>query len=63
MNGKKKVTVQDFGIIKKSSIKSMHRKSSIKSVSLNIGTDPEDTILNAFKMFDPEAKGYIHTAE
>ncbi|NP_001188092.1 myosin light chain 5 [Ictalurus punctatus] len=27
------------------------------------GTDPEDTILNAFKMFDPEAKGYIHTAE
>ncbi|KAG7321071.1 hypothetical protein KOW79_015486 [Hemibagrus wyckioides] len=27
------------------------------------GTDPEDTILNAFKMFDPEAKGYINTAE
>ncbi|XP_017568868.1 myosin light chain 5-like [Pygocentrus nattereri] len=27
------------------------------------GTDPEDTILNAFKMLDPEAKGYIHTAE
>lgn len=48
---------------KKSSIKSMDTKSSIKSVSLNIGTDPEDTILNAFKMFDPEAKGYIHTAE
>lgn len=41
----------------------MDTKSSIKSVSLNIGTDPEDTILNAFKMFDPEAKGYIHTAE
>uniref|UniRef100_A0A3B1JIQ7 Myosin light chain 5 n=2 Tax=Astyanax mexicanus TaxID=7994 RepID=A0A3B1JIQ7_ASTMX len=27
------------------------------------GTDPEDTILNAFKLFDPEAKGYIHTEE
>lgn len=32
-------------------------------MSLNVGTDPEDTILNAFKMFDPEAKGHIHTAE
>ncbi|XP_066501324.1 myosin light chain 5-like isoform X2 [Hoplias malabaricus] len=27
------------------------------------GTDPEDTILNAFKLFDPEAKGYIHTSK
>uniref|UniRef100_A0A3B3QGC6 Myosin light chain 5 n=1 Tax=Paramormyrops kingsleyae TaxID=1676925 RepID=A0A3B3QGC6_9TELE len=24
------------------------------------GTDPEETILNAFRMFDPEAKGHIH---
>ena len=23
------------------------------------GTDPEDTILNAFKMFDPDAQGFI----
>lgn len=30
---------------------------------LNVGTDPEDTILNAFKLFDPELKGYINTAE
>lgn len=27
------------------------------------GTDPEDTILNAFKMFDPDAKGFIHKDE
>ncbi|XP_051794930.1 LOW QUALITY PROTEIN: myosin light chain 5 [Acanthochromis polyacanthus] len=27
------------------------------------GTDPEETILNAFKMFDPEAKGSIHKDE
>ncbi|KAJ8393978.1 hypothetical protein AAFF_G00055110 [Aldrovandia affinis] len=27
------------------------------------GTDPEDTILNAFKMFDPDAKGHIHKDE
>uniref|UniRef100_A0A8C4IIJ2 EF-hand domain-containing protein n=2 Tax=Dicentrarchus labrax TaxID=13489 RepID=A0A8C4IIJ2_DICLA len=27
------------------------------------GTDPEDTILNAFKMFDPSAKGYVHKDE
>lgn len=31
--------------------------------SLDEGTDPEDTILNAFKMFDPDAKGYVRTAE
>ncbi|CAL8237836.1 unnamed protein product, partial [Merluccius merluccius] len=27
------------------------------------GTDPEDTILNAFKMFDPDSKGFIHKDE
>ncbi|XP_070706213.1 myosin light chain 5-like [Pempheris klunzingeri] len=27
------------------------------------GTDPEDAILNAFKMFDPDAKGFIHRDE
>ncbi|XP_054613568.1 myosin light chain 5-like isoform X1 [Dunckerocampus dactyliophorus] len=27
------------------------------------GTDPEDTILNAFRMFDTEAKGFIHKDE
>ncbi|XP_071402500.1 myosin light chain 5-like isoform X1 [Centroberyx affinis] len=27
------------------------------------GTDPEDTILNAFKMFDPDAKGFVHKDE
>ncbi|CAK6980587.1 myosin light chain 5-like [Scomber scombrus] len=27
------------------------------------GTDPEDTILNAFKMFDPNLKGFIHKDE
>ncbi|KAG7263714.1 hypothetical protein CRUP_017685 [Coryphaenoides rupestris] len=27
------------------------------------GTDPEDTILNAFKLFDPDAKGSIHKNE
>jgi len=28
-------------------------------VSLILGTDPEETILNAFKIFDPEGKGHI----
>ncbi|XP_053196650.1 myosin light chain 5-like [Scomber japonicus] len=27
------------------------------------GTDPEDTILNAFKMFDPKLTGFIHKDE
>ncbi|XP_026855167.1 myosin light chain 5-like [Electrophorus electricus] len=27
------------------------------------GTDPEDTLLNAFKMFDPDAKGFVHKDE
>ncbi|XP_076140721.1 myosin light chain 5-like [Alosa pseudoharengus] len=27
------------------------------------GTDPEDTIVNAFKMFDPNAQGFIHKDE
>ncbi|XP_040012619.1 myosin light chain 5-like isoform X3 [Xiphias gladius] len=27
------------------------------------GTDPEDTILNAFRMFDPDAKGFIQKDE
>ncbi|KAL4617271.1 myosin light chain 5 [Arapaima gigas] len=27
------------------------------------GTDPEETILNAFKMFDPDSKGHIHKDE
>ncbi|TKS85101.1 Myosin light chain 5 [Collichthys lucidus] len=27
------------------------------------GTDPEDTILNAFKLFDPDAKGFVHKDE
>ncbi|XP_076020222.1 myosin light chain 5-like isoform X1 [Genypterus blacodes] len=27
------------------------------------GTDPEDTILNAFKLFDPDAKGFVHRDE
>ncbi|KAM6985231.1 myosin light chain 5-like [Aplochiton taeniatus] len=27
------------------------------------GTDPEETITNAFKMFDPDAKGVIHKDE
>uniref|UniRef100_A0A8C9S5G7 Myosin light chain 5 n=2 Tax=Scleropages formosus TaxID=113540 RepID=A0A8C9S5G7_SCLFO len=27
------------------------------------GTDPEETILNAFKMFDPDGKGHIHKDE
>lgn len=27
------------------------------------GTDPEDAILNAFKMFDPDAKGFVHKEE
>ncbi|CAL8322618.1 unnamed protein product [Lota lota] len=27
------------------------------------GTDPEDTILNAFKMFDPDSQGFIHKNE
>ncbi|CAB1352931.1 unnamed protein product [Coregonus sp. 'balchen'] len=27
------------------------------------GTDPEDTILNAFRMFDPEDKGHVHKDE
>lgn len=31
--------------------------------SLCLGTDPEDTIANAFKMFDPDAKGFIHKDE
>lgn len=24
-----------------------------------LGTDPEETILNAFKIFDPEGKGFL----
>ncbi|XP_069556877.1 myosin light chain 5-like [Brachyistius frenatus] len=27
------------------------------------GTDPEDTILNAFKLFDPDDKGSVHKDE
>ncbi|XP_056146339.1 myosin light chain 5-like [Lampris incognitus] len=27
------------------------------------GTDPEDTVINAFKMFDSDARGYIHKDE
>ncbi|XP_066566942.1 myosin light chain 5 [Amia ocellicauda] len=27
------------------------------------GTDPEETILNAFKLLDPDAKGHIHKDE
>ncbi|GLD56852.1 myosin light chain 5-like protein [Lates japonicus] len=27
------------------------------------GTDPEETILNAFKLFDPNAKGFVHKDE
>ncbi|KAL4647660.1 myosin regulatory light chain 2B, cardiac muscle-like [Arapaima gigas] len=27
------------------------------------GTDPEDTLLNAFKIFDPEGKGYLKGEE
>ncbi|XP_028457264.1 myosin light chain 5 [Perca flavescens] len=27
------------------------------------GTDPEETILNAFKLFDPDARGFVHTHE
>ena len=34
-----------------------------KSVHLCVGTDPEETILNAFRMFDPDAKGHIHKDE
>ena len=29
----------------------------------DVGTDPEDTITNAFKMFDPDAKGFVHKDE
>lgn len=36
---------------------------STSEIPLFEGTDPEDTIVNAFKMFDPDAKGFIHKDE
>lgn len=32
-------------------------------LSGGVGTDPEETITNAFKMFDPDAKGFVHKDE
>lgn len=33
------------------------------NIFLRSGTDPEETILNAFKIFDPEAKGSLKGEE
>lgn len=34
-------------------------KTDVLWIMSVLGTDPEETILNAFKIFDPDAKGHI----
>ncbi|TFK08110.1 Myosin light chain 5 [Platysternon megacephalum] len=35
-------------------------KEDLKDIYASLGMDGEETILNAFRMFDPDGKGHIH---
>ena len=39
--------------------KNMTQLRKVLTVLMSPGADPEETILNAFKVFDPEAKGSL----
>ncbi|TKS80964.1 Myosin regulatory light chain 2B, cardiac muscle isoform [Collichthys lucidus] len=38
-------------------------KSDLRDTYAALGTDPEETILNAFKVFDPEGSGVLRGEE
>lgn len=48
-------------ILRKKDVSFVLMFHQLRAASLHLlGSDPEDTILNAFKVFDPEGKGTLN---